>query len=303
MAKKKLGLALGGGGAAGLAHIGALRLLEQEGLVPDLIVGSSIGAAIGALYALDPDAERLAHRVEELLAEESVSRKWHLAVPQESEGSTRLYHGLVHFIHKQLAGIKVFTTISLRPAEELEEILTALFGDRTVSDTRIPFGAVVLDIVSGRERVVAEGLLSEVVYASAAIPGVFPPHRQDEQLLVDGAFTSNCPVGFTRALGADYCIAVRLPANSNTDRTYETGIDVLSRTDEIVRRKLTDREVAEADIVITPPTEKIHWADFGSFESTLQLGWEAAAAELKKLRKLKKLCHGNLFSRLLVRMP
>jgi NTE family protein len=301
MAVFKLGLALGGGGAAGLAHLGVLHILEREGATPAVIVGSSIGAIVGAMYALQPNVDRLLAEVEELFAANVIGEHWRDAVPRDGEDEHRFYDGLLHFVQKQLVGMRVFTASALRPALELQEPLDHIFGDRAFADLKIPFGAVTLDIVGGREILLTEGRLADALYASAAIPGIFPPKQIVDRLLVDGAFVSSCPVIQTRRLGADYVVAVRIPLAEIGRRRYATGIDVLARTDEIVRAKLTDLETKAADLLITPQTRTIHWADFDRREEAVAAGLEAAEARLKDIGRLAKRSRGGLWWRLFPR--
>lgn len=287
-ANYKLALVLGGGGAPGLAHLGVLEVLERENVRPDLIVGASIGAIIGALYALEPEVEKLRAKVEELLATEEIGRRWRNLAGKDDDAESRFYGGLLHFFQRQLVGMKVFTSAALRPAEELEQPLEYLLGDKTFADTQIPFAAVTLDIVKGRELLITEGKLTEALYASAAIPGIFPPMRHAGQVLVDGAFMASCPVKHARTLGAEKIIGVRIPLSAIGDEAYETGIDVLARTDELVRGRLSELESRHADLLLEPATQAIQWADFESREEAITLGRQAAHASLLELRRLAK---------------
>jgi NTE family protein len=193
--------------------------------------------------------------------------------------------------------MKVFTTAALRPATELQQPLDFLFGEKTFSDLRIPFAAVVLDIVAGQDLLLSEGKLADALYASAAIPGIFPPVQQGRRVLVDGAFTASCQVRHARRLGADFVIGVRIPLSEIDSQGFDTGIDVLARTDEIVRGRLTDLETQDADVLIVPATEAIHWADFGNREKAIELGRQATENQLPELRQLVKRARGGFLRR------
>ncbi|MFH2054890.1 MAG: patatin-like phospholipase family protein [bacterium] len=296
--KHRLALVLGGGGAPGMAHLGVLEVLQRESIKPDLIVGGSIGSIIGALYALEPDVAKLRAKVEDLFAADEISDRWR-NLSGETEGAEgRFYEGLLHFFQRQLIGLKVFATEALRPAAELQQPLDYLFGKKTFADLKLPLAAAVLDIVAGEELLLTKGRLTEALYASAAIPGIFPPSRQGGRVLVDGAFTSSCQVGLARRLGVESIIGVRIPTGASLSQEFETGIDVLARTDEIVRSRLTDLETQDADVLIVPATEAIHWADFDSRERAIALGREAAEAKLPELKALVRKRRGGFWSRL-----
>jgi NTE family protein len=299
MGRRSLGLALGGGGALGMAHVGVLEYLEQRHIRPDLVVGSSIGAIIGGLYALDPDVGKLRTRIRAILEDKSLGGKiGNLAHEPDVSGVTHTKE-LAQFIQKQLAGIKLLNTISLRPREDLSTIIDALFGNAQIEDAKTPFAAVVLDILSGEELALREGSMAEAVYASAAIPGIFPPQLREKRELVDGGFTSSCPVHFARHLGADVVVAVPINRILISCRASRTGIEVMTRTDEIARHKLAKVEIESADLIISPKSSDSHWGDFSSWESVAARGLEAAEAAAPDLDRLVQVCRGNIWSRLI----
>lgn len=175
--KPRLGIALGSGSARGWAHIGILRALEQAGIVPDVVSGTSIGALVGAAYA----SARL-DRLEE----------WVLEID---------WWDIIRYMDLRRGGV------------EGERLMRA-FGER-VEDASIeslpkPFGAVATDLFTGREVWFQEGSLLEAVRASIALPGLFSPVRYQERWLVDGGLVDPLPVSLCRALGADRVIAVNL---------------------------------------------------------------------------------------------
>lgn len=296
--KQKLALVLGGGGAPGLAHLGVLEVLEREQVEPDLIVGGSIGAIIGALYALEPDSEKLRARVESFFAGEELSPHWRNLVNAENSTEAPFYEGLLHFFQRQLIGLRVFTGEALQPETELLRPLESLFGERTFADLKLPFAATALDLIAGEELLLTEGRLVDALYASAAIPGIFPPRREGKRVLVDGAFTSSCPIHYARKLEAKLVVGVRIPLYSNAAREFETGIDVIARADEIARGRLTDVETEAADVLITPATGSIHWADFESRAKAIRLGRQAAEEKLPELRALVRQKRGGFWRRL-----
>ncbi len=177
--KPRIGLALGAGSARGWAHIGAIRALEERGIKPDLVCGTSIGALVGAAYAAG-DLDRLEQWVGGL-AWTTVVRLMDLT----------WRGGLIR-------GQRLFT------------LFRTMFEERNIDDLPIPFGAVATELYSGRELWLRHGNLMDAVRASCAMPGLFTPVVRDNVLVVDGGLVNPVPVSMCRALGAELVIAIDL---------------------------------------------------------------------------------------------
>ena len=177
--RPKIGLALGAGGARGWAHIGAIRALNEQGILPDIVCGTSMGSLVGAAYAAG-ELDRL--------------EDWALSL------GWRDVFGLMDFtLHGGLIrGKKLF------------EFMRARFGLQDIAALPLPYGAVATELATGREVWLREGHVLDAVRASIAIPGVFAPVLRDGELLVDGALVNPVPVSMCRVLGADLVIAVDL---------------------------------------------------------------------------------------------
>lgn len=175
----RIGLALGSGGARGAAHTGVLKVLEAEGIPISIVAGSSIGALVGAAFAVGLPSERMEH-------------EW-LAT-----GTRRLLRSFLPSFHP--AGFS--------SGSELKRVLSELLGDRKIEDLEIPYGAMACDIDTGEAIPLRSGSLVDAIRASTAIPGVFHPMRYDGRLLMDGGLVDPVPIRLCRALGADFVIAV-----------------------------------------------------------------------------------------------
>jgi NTE family protein len=178
--KPRIGLALGSGGARGWAHIGAIRALEERGVTPDLLCGTSIGALVAAAYA-SGELERLEKWV--------TSLTW--ATVMRLMDLTWRPGGLIR-------GQRLFT------------LFRATFGDREIDDLPLPFGAIATELSSGREIWLRHGKVLDAVRASCAMPGLFTPVVHEGAVLVDGGLVNPVPVSMCRALGAELVIAVDL---------------------------------------------------------------------------------------------
>ena len=175
--KPRLGIALGSGSARGWAHIGVLRALEQAGIVPDVVSGTSIGALVGAAYASNG-----LDRLEEWVAQID-------------------WWDIIRYMDVRLGGVE---------GERLMRAFRERVEDAPIETLPKPFGAVATDLQTGREVWFQEGSLLEAVRASIALPGLFSPVRHQGRWLVDGGLVDPLPVSLCRALGADWVIAVNL---------------------------------------------------------------------------------------------
>jgi len=176
--RRRVGLALGGGGARGIAHVGVLRVLEQEKIPVDCIAGTSAGSFVGAAYAAGLRGDQLLKLALEI--------KWrHIARPVWPR------HGFFSFAR-------------------MESYITSLMGDLTFGDLEIPYAAVTADLKTGERVVLKEGRVAPAVRASCSVPGIVTPVPLNGRLLVDGGIVDNLPISVVRELGADVVIAVGL---------------------------------------------------------------------------------------------
>ncbi|CAM3642165.1 patatin-like phospholipase family protein [Castellaniella denitrificans] len=179
VSQPRIGLALGSGSARGWSHIGIIRILEEAGIVPDIVCGTSIGALVGAAYA-DGQLEKFEAWVRSLT-----------------------WQGVVGLLDFTVSG-------GLIPGEKLFSFLRSHLDDKTIDSLPKVYGAVATELATGREVWLREGSVIDAVRASAALPGLFTPARREERLLVDGALVNPVPVSLCRAMGADIVIAVDL---------------------------------------------------------------------------------------------
>ncbi|MDY7079778.1 MAG: patatin-like phospholipase family protein [Chloroflexota bacterium] len=272
----KVGLALGGGGARGLAHIGVLKVLEQEGVKIDCLAGTSMGGLIAAGYAAGLNPSSLE---EEALRMTSLRRLLALADP--SLPRRGLFEG-----------------------QKVREYLASYLGNRTFDDLQIPLTLVAVDLNTGREVHLAQGRVVDGVRATIALPGVFTPVKWDEQLLVDGGLLDNLPADATRRMGADVVIAVDVASDAQMvshmtqalhrhryiPNVLVDTIEVLWRSLGVMMEEIGRRRLAEAhpEVIIRPaiPPDVTVLTGFSRAADIIAAGEEAAREALPNIQAL-----------------
>lgn len=250
--RPRLGLALGGGAARGFAHIGVIKMLESQGIVPDFIVGTSAGAVVGALYAAGHDAFAMQRIAQQL--DEKIFADWTL-------GGRGLLKGeaLADFVNQQ---------VGRRPLEKLGK----------------PFAAVATDLDNGQRVVFRTGDTGLAVRASAAVPGVFQPTQFRGHNYVDGGLSSPVPVQAAREMGADLVIAVDISARPEGQPT-DSLTAILWQTTTIMGGIIGRQEMAGADFVIRPKLPYVKSWDFNARHEAMLEGEKAALAALPAIRQ------------------
>ncbi len=242
--KYDLALVLGAGGARGLAHIGVLKVLKREGVKVDLIVGASIGAVIGGMYAqcLDPDIveKKMLSYIEGF----GIKTKW-LNFLDDSDPRERhfMFRDLSDYVKLQLAGLKALTTASLEEEEVLSVPLTHFLDDDIIENCKMPFAAIALDLENGQTVALTEGSILDAVYASSAVQGVFPPLVRDGSMLIDGGAVAVVPVEEAKNLGARQVIAVDVFLDIGRETKFNNSLQVMIRTDILCQDRLRKMEL------------------------------------------------------------
>jgi NTE family protein len=253
----KIALVLGGGGTRGFAHVGVIKALEAQGIVPDIIVGTSVGSAIGALYAAGYSGFQLQD----------------MSIPMKQE----------RVIAWSLPNRGLFT------GKPLQDFINQAVKQQPMEKLRRTFAAVATDLASGEKIVFRTGNTGVAVSASCAVPGIFQPVVINGKSYVDGGLVRPVPVSDARALGADFVIAVNisnLPQNNPTEST----MDVLLQTFDIMSQTINRYELSYADVVIRPVTREIAQGNLDDRHLAILQGEKAVAAILPELKgKLEKL--------------
>jgi NTE family protein len=277
----RIGYALGGGGARGLAHIGVLKALEDNDIFPDLIAGTSIGAMVAALYASGLNARE----IEQI----SLQLNWRKVA--------------------SLADM-VIPVSGLIQGQKLVRLLESYIGHVEFTDLRIRCACVAADIMNGSQVVIESGKVIDAVRASISIPGIFTPVKHQERVLVDGGLVSEVPVAVCRDMGAQRVIGVNVipdPARAIHISLVSPGseienprkhrkaqqmpgselprlIDVLTQTLTISGYRVALEDLKEADVAISPPVEEIGFWQFFRGPELILKGELAARAAMPAIK-------------------
>ena len=280
-----LGLALGGGGARGLAHIGVLRVLERERIPIAAIAGTSSGAVVGALYALRPDIGWVERRLMQALQSDAFKRM-RLELLEEREGGTKLGRRLFHLARRIYVLQRETTRLGLVSDKVIDDFVAAAIPDARAEEARIPFAAVAVDLVTGEDVVFHHGPLRTMVRASLSRVGVIPPLDLDGRILVDGGTTNLLPTDAARSLGVDLVMGVDVRSQLRRATGFHNGVEIVNRAAAITATRLHEALLPRADLVVSPDVRTVQWANFKRFEYCVQRGEEAMRLELPRLRGL-----------------
>ncbi len=284
--KKRIGLALGGGGARGLAHIGVLRVLEKEEIPIHLIVGTSIGALVGGAYVSGMNPDELRKKVEEYLnSTEFRSSTIKAFETVHAKGEVGLAQRIQTYLRNHFYLIQAMFKPGILSNEDFQTTIDYFIPDIQIEETRIPFRAVATDLVSGEEIIFSKGSLRQAVMASCAVPGAIAPLKEGERLLSDGGTICRVPSPVARKEGVDVVIAVVVDRGIGSEE-LRSVVDVYLRVSEIMGERLKQYELAEADVVIRPEVGDLHWSSFSQAMNLIDEGEKAARENLDAIRHL-----------------
>lgn len=278
----KVALALGGGGVRGLAHIGIIRALQEQGIQIDMIAGTSMGAMIGAQYALNPNINAIERRMLAMLDRKEVSAIEKLISGYSPADEKKLIINSLFSFVKQMVLVNVRAIKRwVFSGKEIAWIFDHLNIDTDFRKVKIPFCCTSVDLRTGQEVILSKGSMKEAVLASVSLPGVFPPVKSGKRLLVDGGIIGSVPVDAARAMGADIVIAVGVEAQVDYNKKLGNGLDIMFQGDAIRAWHLSDIRLRGADVIIYPDVGNISWATFSKANVCIKAG-EVAAKKAKQ---------------------
>ena len=261
---KKVGLSLSSGGARGLAHIGVIKTLRKHNIPIDCISGTSMGALVGAYYALHAEIELLEKMALGFKKKRDVLRIVDLNNPKKS----------------------------IVKGNKVRRFLSKYYGNKTFRDTKIPLSIGTTNINTAEQVILTSGKLITAALASATIPGIFPPIKHRNRYLVDGGLVDFAPVGLVKKMGAEVIISVEISTTKYPKMEKYDTMSILERVYEIFMSntlKLEDREYTKNIIVLRPQTgSRFNMFSFYNSEKYIRAGEIEAEKYIKKIKRMIK---------------
>lgn len=253
--RKKVGLALGSGGARGISHIGVIKILVENNIPIDYIAGSSIGAMVGGAYAAKKDIPS----IEEIV----------------KKSDWRLIRSLIDPSIKN----------AILEGKKVEGFIKKYAGNITFNNLKIPLAVVTTDLKTGLPIIIDQGKVVKAIRASIAVPAVFKPIEYKKYLLSDGGLSIPVPVKIVREMGADIVIAVNLDKNIVSPIVKKlTMAKTAIRSVNILRYNLADQETDKADIAICPKTGNVSWGKFIGGEKLIKIGEKTCEEKISQIK-------------------
>ncbi|MBE7091312.1 MAG: hypothetical protein E7363_05330 [Clostridiales bacterium] len=257
----KLGLALGSGGAKGMAHVGALKAFSEYGIEFDIVTGTSIGSIVGAAYADGMNWQEIYNKVSEVDLS-SVRKKGILA------------------------------QLTMTDSERVTDVVSGVFGaEKNIEDLKKPFAAVSVNLKTGEEVVLTKGNLAKSVTASSAIAPVFSPVVMDDKHLIDGAYLNPIPADVARALGADVVIAIDLSSKKSATTESLRLFDVLIASVKIAMRNARYKGYHNSNVVIHPDLNGFKATKFDRLDEMFEVGYQEAIARMPEILEVLRAHH------------
>ena len=291
--RPKVGLVLSGGAARGLAHIGVLKALEEQGIKIDAIAGTSMGAVVGGLYASGykiDELEKLALKIDWQAALSDAPPREDVPFRRKQDDRDFLVKQKLSFRDDGSLGLPLGVIQGQNLALLLESLLAHTSDTRDFDKLPIPFRAVATDISNGEKVVFRKGHLPQVIRASMSIPAVFAPVELDGRLLVDGGMTDNIPLDVAREMGVDVAIVVDIGTPLRNRKQLTTVVDVLNQSITLMTRSNSEEQLAAlkpSDVLIQPALAAFGVTDFGKAQDMIDAGYRATRILDARLAQLK----------------
>ena len=281
-----LGIALGGGGVRGAAHVGVLQEIDSAGIKIDRIAGVSAGAVIGCLYAYSLDGKWVEDHFRNIWSSQSLSGL--TSKTFFDNGSTKSFIGGV----KRTLTDYVIALISLHrnsliKNDQLREILELLVPVKNFDQLKIPLKIISTDITSGKDVISEEGNLIDALIKSCSIPGIMEPVIEGERVIVDGGVSMPIPIS-PLLESCDVTVAVDIGVYKFDNLTNPNAKSIKIRSDIITSNRLKLKQVSDADLVIRPDTNGLHWSRFDAGEFLLENGKIEGRKQISNLNNLIK---------------
>jgi len=275
MKSPRFGVALGGGGARGFAHLGVLQRLEELGLRPDIITGASMGALVGAVYTRTGAAAQAYQELDDLVESEPFKKLGLHLINVKGRGGESFWHQVSTAIQDRIVINLAQSKPGLVKGDRIEEALQLVITDDTWSNQQNQFGIIATDLYSGEDVYFTEGSMLPAVMASIAIPGFLPPVVYQGRTLVDGGVSQQVPIRLARTMGADFVLAVDVGQDVTPQSDLDSAMAIMNQCENIRSCHYRDMLNLEADVLLTPEMPGVHWSAYDRRGEFVNLGIQA----------------------------
>jgi len=277
----KIGLALGGGGARGYAHIGVIRVLKENGIEPIIIVGTSMGSIVGGMYAQTNDIDHVESRFREFISSNDFN-EISLKYLHNDSKENFIFGDFIRKIKDRIVLELAIHETALFQKEQFIKALDFLLSNGNIENTKTKFAAVAADLISGKKVILDKGDIIKAVTASCSIPAVLPPVIYDSMQLIDGEAAEVIPCDSARELGAGFVIAVDVRMNLQPDPPLENALDIYFRANQVRSRNFSDK-ILQADIIIKPDVGDFNWTRFEDLDTIIEAGYKATKMKIDEI--------------------
>ena len=281
-----LGIALGGGGVRGAAHVGVLQEIDSAGIKIDRIAGVSAGAVIGCLYAYSLDGKWVEDHFRNIWSSQSLSGLTSKTL--FDNGSTKSFvGGIKRTLTDYVIALISLHRNSLIKSDQLREILELLIPVNNFDQLKIPIKIISTDIASGKDVILEEGNLIDALIKSCSIPGIMEPVIEGQRVIVDGGVSMPIPIS-PLLESCDVTVAVDIGIYKFDNLKNPNAKSIKTRSDIITSNRLKLKQVSDADLVIRPDTNGLHWSRFDAGEILLENGKIEGRKQMSNLNNLIK---------------
>ncbi len=282
--RKSIGVALGGGGARGLTHIGVLQGLHEHQGPVEYLAGTSIGSVVGAMYAATLDPQWITDRFLNFIGSDDYRSLGLDRFKPRSERIPTIFKAMTSQVRQYVKIAMANNNLGLLRIERLRSVIEHLLPVETFAELQIPFRCAAVDLHSGQDIIFSEGSLIDAVTASSAVPGFIQPWQADGRMITDGGVSIPVPVDVVRDMGAEFVLAVDVKLNQFDQLETPNMMQILSRSEQITSHRLSILLDQQADVVIMPDTRNLFWSEFDQIDILIQNGYQAVCNQMKEIQ-------------------
>jgi NTE family protein len=272
MARPRFGLALGGGGARGFAHLGVLHGLEDMGIKPDIITGASMGALVAAVYTRTGNSTDATRELHDMVNSESFHNLGMHLINVKRRGGDSFWHQVSTAMKDRIVINLAHSKPGLVRQDRVQEAIELVVSEDVWSNAGMELGVVATDLYTGEDVYFTEGPLLPAVMASIAIPGFLPPVKIGDRTLVDGGVSQQVPIRMAREMGADFVLAVDVGQDVHPIADLDNAMAIMSQSENIRSCHYRDMLNREADVHLRAEMPGVHWSAYEQHQAYIDLG-------------------------------